>query len=247
MDNKIIRGVWVGDHLSNIQKLCIKSFLDNGHDFHLYIYENFVDGIPEGCTVINGNEILPWGNRDRFISNNHFSDYFRSVVTYQLGGFYTDMDIVCLKPFDFSEERVFVSEFQFNGTNPRNTEPKINGCILKVPQNDPMTKEIIERIDAMDTRNPDLDWISVGPAQYRKAVPEFNHEKFIKHPDVFDSLWPEHLINFTSSNGTWRPAENAYGIHLRTSYWKPGSLLEPDGKYYENSYFEILKRKHDVK
>ena len=32
-----IQSMWVGDSLSKIESACIKSFLDNGMNYHLYI------------------------------------------------------------------------------------------------------------------------------------------------------------------------------------------------------------------
>ncbi len=56
--NKIIQGLWIGDRLSTMEALSIKSFLNNGHEYHLYTYSH-VDNIPLGTIVKDGNEILP--------------------------------------------------------------------------------------------------------------------------------------------------------------------------------------------
>ena len=34
----IIQGLWIGETLSTMEYLSIKSFLDNGHEYHLYTY-----------------------------------------------------------------------------------------------------------------------------------------------------------------------------------------------------------------
>ena len=53
----IIQSLWIGDSLSKSEQLCVKSFVDNGHEFHLYIYGD-VKNIPEGVIVKDGNEIV---------------------------------------------------------------------------------------------------------------------------------------------------------------------------------------------
>lgn len=242
-DNKVIKGVWIGDELTNIQKLCIRSFQDNGHEFHLYTYGE-VAGIPEGTIVLDGNKIVPFDERKRFQNDSHFSDYFRSNVTYILGGWYVDMDIVCLKPFDFQEPCVFVSEYQFSSSAiPMPTA--VNGCIIKVPKADPMTREIISRIDGMQLLQ--AGWIDVGPAQYRRAIPEFGLEKYIQKPEIFDPLWPSMLHEFVNDKviHIWDWSQ-AYAAHLRTSYWKADNGLNPNGKYNSVSLFELLKWRHNV-
>ena len=34
----IIQSLWIGDDLTNLEKLCVQSFIDHGHEFHLYTY-----------------------------------------------------------------------------------------------------------------------------------------------------------------------------------------------------------------
>ena len=56
-DNKIVKSLWIGGALTNLERMCINSFIKNGHEFHLYIYDN-VEGIPLGATVKDGNDII---------------------------------------------------------------------------------------------------------------------------------------------------------------------------------------------
>ncbi|HKB65528.1 MAG TPA: hypothetical protein VKC61_06695 [Pyrinomonadaceae bacterium] len=56
--NKTIQGLWIGRELSLMEQLSISSFLQNGHDYHLYVYEE-VKNVPAGTVVRNANEILP--------------------------------------------------------------------------------------------------------------------------------------------------------------------------------------------
>jgi hypothetical protein len=41
-----------------MEQLSISSFLQNGHDYHLYVYDE-VKNVPAGTVVRNANEILP--------------------------------------------------------------------------------------------------------------------------------------------------------------------------------------------
>ncbi len=34
----IIQSLWIGNPLSKLERLCIQSFIDHGHEFHLYTY-----------------------------------------------------------------------------------------------------------------------------------------------------------------------------------------------------------------
>ena len=50
MSSNIIQSLWIGNNLSDMEQLCIQSFLDNGHEYHLYVYEP-IQNIPHGSLL----------------------------------------------------------------------------------------------------------------------------------------------------------------------------------------------------
>jgi hypothetical protein len=56
--NKIIQGLWIGPELSTLEQLSIASFLQNGHDYHLYVYDE-PKNVPVGTLIRDAGEILP--------------------------------------------------------------------------------------------------------------------------------------------------------------------------------------------
>src|SRR6185437_8165794 len=127
--NKTIQGLWVGPELSLMEQLSISSFLQNGHDYHLFVYDE-VKNIPAGTIIRNGNEILPAARifqyKDR-PSYAGFSNFFRYKLLLERGGWWADSDTICLKAFNFSEEYVFSSEIDYRGVE------VVNNGIIKVP------------------------------------------------------------------------------------------------------------------
>ncbi len=101
-----IQSLWIGSPLSKLEQLTIQSFIAHGHEFHLYVYDD-VQGVPDAAVVKDGNEILPAAEvfRDDHNSVASFSDWFRFALLTHKGGYWVDMDIVCLKPFDFDAAR----------------------------------------------------------------------------------------------------------------------------------------------
>ena len=117
-DNRVVQSMWIGDKLSTMEQLAIKSFLDNGHKFHLYTYGE-VKGIPKGTIVKDGNEILPESEIFYYTADpvhkgsvSSFSNWFRYKLLFDKGGWWVDTDNICLKPFNFSSEYVFSSEWE---------------------------------------------------------------------------------------------------------------------------------------
>jgi len=103
-----VQSLWVGDALSPIEQICIRSFLHHGHEFHLYAY-NDLAGVPAGVTVKDANDIIPAGEvfMHRIGTYAIFSDWFRWALLEKRGGWWVDMDVVCLKPFMFDDALVF--------------------------------------------------------------------------------------------------------------------------------------------
>jgi O-methyltransferase len=171
----------------------------------------------------------------------------------KIGGFYVDLDTICLRTFDFKEAYCFVSENEFGGMrNPKDppipptTEPTklINGCIFRAPAECDFLGNIIARINSMDTLH--AKWLDVGPSQFRHEVPNWGLEKYVKPPITFDAVSPNELYHFVSTGVKWNLSPDSYVIHLRSSAWKTGTGLDPDKEYPMDSLYEQLKKKHNV-
>jgi len=117
MNLPTIQSLWIGNPLSKLERLCVQSFLDHGHEFHLYTYGE-VGNIPAGCTVKDGNKILPAKDIFQYRGGSYagFSNWFRYEMLMKLGGFWVDMDMVCVRPFDFGDEFVF-GKSTYHGAN----------------------------------------------------------------------------------------------------------------------------------
>ena len=95
-----------------MEQLSIASFLQNGHEYHLYVYDA-VQNVPTRAVIKDANEILP---ASRIFQYKHqasyagFANFFRYKLLLERGGWWVDTDVICLKPFDFADEYVFATE-----------------------------------------------------------------------------------------------------------------------------------------
>lgn len=96
-----VQGFWTGPPLTPLHWACLRSFVNCGHQFVLYSYETLA--APEGVCVkdarqiISEEEIFYFDNpetRTRDIAP--FADYFRLRLLHDVGGWYCDVDTVCL-------------------------------------------------------------------------------------------------------------------------------------------------------
>ena len=144
----IINGMWVGKTLSRMELLTIKSFTDHGHPFHLWAYNLEKEPEIHGCTVCDASDIIPLADVFRYNSGPSvgsyagFSDVWRFKFLQDVGGWYVDMDVCCVKPFDYQQEHVLRLN-RFNG------DPTAN--IIRLPAGTAFAKEYCELAGSMVT------------------------------------------------------------------------------------------------
>jgi hypothetical protein len=186
-----VQALWIGDRLTPVELLSIRSFLANGHPFHLYAYRRFEEA-PEGTVQLDASEILPEaevlpyqigpGKGSFSLGSNHF----RYVLLLERGGTWVDMDVVCLRPFDFEEEYVFLSE-----ERPGKSPPTVvNGAVIRVPPGSEVMRWCLEEYRRMDPRR--MQWGDSGPFLLSRAVPHAGLERYVQPPLVLSPIsWME--------------------------------------------------------
>jgi len=227
--NHVVQGLWIGSELSRMEVLSIRSFLKNGHDYHLYVYDD-VKNIPSGTVVKDGADILSPSRVFQYKehkSYSGFSNLFRYKLLLKKGGWWVDSDLVCVKPFDFDEGYVFSSEFSCG-------QRYINCGAIKVPSGSDVLKFVWETASAKD---PDrLVWGEIGPKLLGQAVREFSLEEYVLEPAVFCPIgyadWAAILdpkINHDFGDAT-------YAVHLWNEIWRrngqdKNSIYQPECLY----------------
>lgn len=106
MNQSTVNMVWVGNSISQIEALCMKSFIRCGMSVKLHAY-NVIKGVPKEVEVCDANKIVLQKNIFKHMgSYAAFSDLFRWKLMFDEGGYYVDADVICLKGFDFQEDVV---------------------------------------------------------------------------------------------------------------------------------------------
>lgn len=156
-DNKTVNALWIGSTLSPTELLTIKSFIANGHEFILWAYDKIETKLPEGTILKDANEIFPRKTVFCYKYSNQFghgkgsyagfSDIFRYKLLYLYGGWWTDMDVTCLKPLDFETDYVFRTHHSL----------ELVGNIMKCPKNSVLMKRCFEEAVAKVDQN-NRDW-----------------------------------------------------------------------------------------
>ncbi len=230
-----VQAVWVGKRFSAMERLCAESFLSNGHEFHLYIYDD-VGNLPPGTVVRDGNEILPAARIFQYYEHpgtySGFSNFFRYKLLLERGGWYVDTDVVCLRPFDFENEYVFSAQ----GIR---TQRLVSTGIIKAPAGSEIMRRAWEACDEMDTST--LRWGVSGPTLMTRVVAECGLAGFVQPPEVFLPFdypdWERQL-----DGGADFDFPQAHAVHLWGDMWRRAGK-DKDGAYPPDCLYERLKRR----
>ncbi len=104
-----VASLWIGGRLSFLEQVCLKSFVDHGHQTVLYTYGR-VTGVPKGVDVRDANTVFPNQNfirHKRSGSPAIHADAFRYRMIEVENVIWIDADILCMKPWNFSSPFVF--------------------------------------------------------------------------------------------------------------------------------------------
>ena len=265
----IIQSLWIGDDLSNVEKLCVKSFLDHGHEFHLYTYSD-IGGIPDGAVIKDANEILPENEiyRNQGGSVSGFADWFRYALLNKYGNFWVDMDVICIRPFSFEEEIVF-GIFPYRPVSTRVDRTVLANGVLAFPQGHFFT-EAMER--ACRNHNENMPWDDAtdkkrkrrgrwlkkgkegqafgrigGPDSFTKAAKHFGLLEYSKPFMYFyplDSIGWRSAFDSSFADGV-ELYPNTYSIHLKNDRLVRWGV-DKNGQFDERSIFEKLKKRHGI-
>lgn len=223
-----IASFWFGSDLSWLEKLCIQSFLDNGHAFTLYTAHE-IAGVPGGTELRHARDILwpaPFDLRpeDR-LGVAVFSDLFRLKLLQRTDFIWADLDALCLKPFDFSSPYVF-------GRSQSGTYP--NG-VLRLPASSATLTRMLEFVMS---RNPTQPWRG-SKLQRRNQQRVAKGETWGIEALPWGCSGPKALGHFLRETGEdihALPADTFYPL-ANKALWKlhdphlPPDAIERDGVY----------------
>ncbi len=261
--SNIIQALWIGKELSKIEQLCIASFIYHGCELHLYTYEK-VANVPAGVVLMDANEIIP--KKNIFTAHNGyaiFADWFRWSLLYEKGNFWVDLDVICLKPFVFSEDFVYgfednkfvaVSVLKFP---PRHKLCKLLMSVCKSPNKllpydsarrkiEKVKRKIKAKIKMCDERKFHTGWGEAGgPKGFTRALKYFQLIDLAKPPvDFYPVKCRDWLLIFDGTLVKYDELlRNSYTIHLWNAL---GRCVEFDknASFPKNSLIERLKTKY---
>jgi len=256
--------LWMEGPLSYLEVLCVKSFVDAGHDVVLYHYGP-LENVPDGVQLESAEQFLP---REGFLTHRRtgspalHSDVFRyKMLEKNTDIIWADTDAYCLRPFETENGHFYGWE----------SKSHINGGVLGLPSDSDTLGELLaftsneysipsyygpeyeqELISAKERGEPvhasDQPWGVWGP----HAITHFLHKTGeAKYAFAQDALYPvlykdrRNMLkrNFDLSNEI---TENTMSIHFYGRRMRKRLVEKEGGVPHHKSLIGGLLKKHNV-
>lgn len=181
-----IGSYWYGRALGRLERACLRSMIERGHDVTLFCHD-YVDGVPEEVEVLDAREIT--GDRsvvmfDSLQSPALFSDQFRYHMIALLGWLWLDLDTFALKP-------VLPNDGYLFGYDPATRRRYINGGVLGLPKSSQTLRDLVLFCE---------EYYPIPPFETRRKKAELYIKKCLGSPvHVSSQRW-----------GTWGPRALTY-------------------------------------
>jgi len=224
--------VWIGDNLSLLEQLTIKLYQQKGVIPNLWTY-NEIKNVPEGTILRDASEILSKDSLFSFQgckpsdigfygSYSHWSDRFALAVLQKYGGWYSQLDVACLK---LPTCEYYLSTGQSPGT-------AIDVSIMKLPKNAPFLKACIEELTQKINKETctTINWAD----SFNIMSNHINHNNLSQYYTHNVEGWSPYLRYMI---GNSMPPENTEFIH----WW---NVALKDQKHYPKPgtfYYKLLK------
>lgn len=259
--------LWIGQTLSRMEQLCLRSFIAHGETVHLYTYGS-IDDLPPGVILRDASEIIPesriftYGKGFAEGSFAGFSNLFRYHLLSQRGGWWFDMDFALLRPLPKPDGLLITS------SNVDSWGICANSCAIHAPAGHPAALWLRDETERLLEEGP-LEFGATGPGLVQRLVREHNLDShlapwwlFSPYPCnqvtrvaqpttaalVKDQLRLARFLvwQFTRKNfraGFVRPRTCA--IHFYNEIWRDQGI-DKNAVYHPLCLYERLMRRHGV-
>jgi len=255
----VIHMFWYGPTLSRLEQLSMASFVANGHDVRLHVYDE-PSGVPAGVELVDAGAILPESSIFRYQNGSvaGFANWFRYRLLHAQGGIWSDTDVVCLRAFDFPQPEVFAWQ----------DKKHVNVAILGLPKGDPLAKWMARSCESPNRILPydglrtvrhkirrrflegnvrgNIQWGENGPNGFTRALGHFDRlQQALPASEFYPIHYREWLSPFRPTTPEMSArVEHSHSIHLWNEMARRKQGFDKNAVFPADSLFEQLCRRH---
>jgi len=240
---------WDNQPLSKLEYLCLKSYIRYFDIVNVFTYNTqlFKEINYNKLNVYDANDILPQADKFYYGGNGDcpdksvvgFSDLFRYMLLYKVGGWYADFDTVCLKPFVFDDDVVLRYHYKYNAI----------ANICKFNKQDSVLHELYN-VTKTKVRADNTNWCL--PLEiFRDVISERGYGKYITKGVFNDDNIEENIMPFLTNSVRDVDTTDLYAIHWCRSAISSGAWS--CSHYYDTNnplpgtYLSMLYDQYDIR
>ncbi len=205
-----VNGLWYGSELGELERLCIDSWVKNGYEFHLWLYDDIK--VPKGVVVENANDIVLLDQYFTYTKGHTkntpvaFSNLFRAHLLYKLGGMYVDLDVLCTQPQNFTKRFIFTEQGH------KLSDYHVGTCLIYAQdKGEQIFEDWIDWIDSLKLTS--VSHGGLGPDLFTKLVIEHELKEYVLPKKCYCP------VDWELYKDIFEYKLDSYGIHLYSSIW----------------------------
>ena len=256
----VVHAFWHGPAFTRVERLCLASFISQGHRVQLHVYDE-PKGVPAGVRVVDARRVLAESELFRHPKTGSmamFADWFRYRVLHAQGGIWADTDVVCLQALAYPHAEIYAWE----------DERQINNAILGLPAGHELALWMAQccenpnRILPYDdgrsrrrkwrrrllegNRRANVKWGEFGPAGFTAAA------RYLGYADKALPAWHFYPIHYEQWRSVFdgQPRDigvllgKARALHLWNEMMRREPGFDKNARFPETSLFEQLCQRY---
>jgi mannosyltransferase OCH1-like enzyme len=232
-----VRAFWTGPRLSPYEELSLLSFVATGA--RVLLYSNDVTlRVPDGVELVDVNELLPqqthsfaYEDGDQCLTPH--SDLFRYVAVERFGGWYFDLDIVCIQD-RLPDTKVYLA---------RESDHLVNAAVTKFPAQSPI---LTAAVDEAHRLWPEAGGLTIGPELFTRLVDEYALDHLVRPRSSAYEIGTTEILSVFDPDARKqleeRVAQSDF-VHLWNEIWRrlriPKSYGPPAGSYLDGLFLRF--------
>jgi mannosyltransferase OCH1-like enzyme len=229
-----VRAFWTGPRLSPYEELSLLSFVATGARVLLYSNDMTLR-VPDGVELVDVNELLPqqthsfaYEDGDQCLTPH--SDLFRYVAVERFGGWYFDLDIICIQD-RLPQTKVYLA---------RESEHLVNAAVTKFPAQSPI---LTAAVDEAHRLWPEAGRLTIGPELFTRLVDDYALDHLVRPPSSAYEIGTTEILSMFDPDAReqleQRVAQSDF-VHLWNEIWRrlriPKSYGPPEGSYLDGLF-----------
>jgi hypothetical protein len=243
--NNIIHFLWIGTELSNLELLSLESHIQNNYTCYLWTYQDILN-VPKHILIKDANEIVDESKIFTYKVGNFsgslagFADYFRLNVIHKYGGWWKDIDNVCLNYFELQSEYLFATEKK------RNNLIDLAISSFFCHKNTKLLEECIQISNTILDTKKNIWWGEIGASLMSKLIKLKNLNCYYVPYNYFCPInWYEarniYIANNLCSDINSKLYYNSYNIHMYNEMIRRLKIDKNKPQKY-SLYYNLLKK-----